>query len=397
LHIILAGFTFAVMAEPVAAQKGYMMQPSPSLEAMQAKCQIGSAKAEPGTEAASYRGTGPTPVKIPGVVTVSPEEAKCVLDRFPGTVLVVDAADGFALPDALDMGFASQPMVAGDKIQTDLARVLGVISGGNKAMPILVYCHHSSCQLSYYAAQRMAAAGYGSVLWMRNGEAGWRKAGFPTGNWLNRWKASYQIAVDALTKCLSAPLPKDTTDSKIISAKLLANCTSQEQALDSAVGPWYPTTQAATMVRRTMNRARSNLQHDITARLERASREASADKWRRRQGFGLSASELMSGYEYCFASADDAGYQTTVYISSIFPVRIAKSNANDLAGYNRLNGWASPERGQALADLVIKKFNPAKGAGGGCFFFLTLSEATASWNKARASPSGRDFPWKPNP
>lgn len=161
-------------AVPASAQ-------APTRAAIDAACQPGADPKISGDEnyagGLSASGSGLTPQNIPGATTVSAREAKCIVDRFGGEVLVLAAMnDGDKLPGAI---VASSAASADAALQPRYAAALAEISGGNKNRPIIVYCHHERCFLSYNVALRSVQAGYPNVFWMRPGIAAWKAAGYP--------------------------------------------------------------------------------------------------------------------------------------------------------------------------------------------------------------------------
>ncbi len=161
-------------AVPAAAQ-------IPTRAAIDAACKPGADPQAAGDESyaggLSPRGSGLTPQHIPGATTVSAREAKCIIDRFGAEVLVLAAMDdGDKLPGAIDAGSASSADAA---LQPRYASALAEVARGDKNRPIIVYCHHERCFLSYNVALRSVQAGYPNVFWMRPGIAAWKAAGYP--------------------------------------------------------------------------------------------------------------------------------------------------------------------------------------------------------------------------
>jgi PQQ-dependent catabolism-associated CXXCW motif protein len=69
-----------------------------------------------------------------------------------------------------------------DPIQERLGRRLGQLTGGNKDVPIVVFCQYAHCWLSYNAALRIVQLGYRNVFWYRGGREAWKAAGLPLVN-----------------------------------------------------------------------------------------------------------------------------------------------------------------------------------------------------------------------
>lgn len=121
-----------------------------------------------------------TPEKLPGATTISAAEGKCLIDQYGARMLVIAAIDdaNLLLPGAVVMKWAA----ADDwSLQQRFYDQMDQLTGGDKDRPMLVYCHHESCFLSYNVALRAVMAGYTHVYWMRPGASGWRNAGYAFG------------------------------------------------------------------------------------------------------------------------------------------------------------------------------------------------------------------------
>lgn len=139
------------------------------IDEMKAVCYIGT---EPGSAAGSM------PQRLDGVITVSPREAKCAIDRFPQLLVVAPMRDLDQLPSAVPVPLLAYPTLDAENEGKALA-ALSELTAGDKNRPILVYCHHSSCGYSVQAAKHLRAWGYPNVLWLREGVAGWIAAKYP--------------------------------------------------------------------------------------------------------------------------------------------------------------------------------------------------------------------------
>lgn len=125
----------------------------------------------------SPRGGGLTPQTLPGATTISAREAKCIIDRFGADVIVIAAMDGEErIPGAYEAGPAASMDQA---IQAPFADGLARLARGDKTRPVIVYCHHERCFLSYNVAIRAVQAGYTNVFWLRPGIRQWKAAGYP--------------------------------------------------------------------------------------------------------------------------------------------------------------------------------------------------------------------------
>ena len=85
-----------------------------------------------------------------------------VRDDIPGSVWLVNTGFGALSPEAEAYLFDG------------LARV----TGGDRAAPVVFYCL-TDCWMSWNAARRAVAAGYGAVHWYPGGSDGWAAAGLP--------------------------------------------------------------------------------------------------------------------------------------------------------------------------------------------------------------------------
>jgi rhodanese-related sulfurtransferase len=145
-----------------------------------------AAKAAPIDEmkGACYIGTEPVPAAgsmpqhLDGVITVSPREAKCAIDRFPQLLVVAPMRDIDQLPNAVPVPLLAIPSLDAEN-EGKARAAMSELTAGDMARPILVYCHHSSCGYSVEAAKHLHAWGYPNVLWMREGVAGWLAAKYP--------------------------------------------------------------------------------------------------------------------------------------------------------------------------------------------------------------------------
>lgn len=142
-----------------------------SLKTAIAECEPGAAAQLPENQKVGPRDTQLT---LPGVVTVSAYETKCLMNKLGKELIVVAAVDDERkLPGAIPMRWAAGSAA---EVQETLAGELAKLTKGNKSRPLLVYCHHAACWLSPKVAERMVAAGYAHVYWLRSGMVGWEKA-----------------------------------------------------------------------------------------------------------------------------------------------------------------------------------------------------------------------------
>ena len=120
----------------------------------------------------------PTPASLPGGQVITTLGLVSLL-RQPGVpVVLLDALGGSShLPNAVPAAFAAQSGSFNDGVQAQLAQVLAQATSGNKSQAIVAYCSDPHCWMSYNAALRTVALGYGNVLWYRGGLWAWQQAG----------------------------------------------------------------------------------------------------------------------------------------------------------------------------------------------------------------------------
>ncbi|MDC7684928.1 rhodanese-like domain-containing protein [Asticcacaulis sp. BYS171W] len=191
LIILVAGLTVA------------SVQAAPSPEVI-AACQPGT-DAQPQPTNPDYPGGlsqksgGLTPLKLDGAITVSAAEAFCIMGTIgPDKVFVMSGISGDRqIPFFTDLSEAA----SGDDdpaLQKWFADGVAEATKGNKNTPIITYCHHAQCFLSYNIALRLVRAGYTQVYWLRPGIDGWVSAGYPL--------AAPQAAIEAFNRCGLSPV-----------------------------------------------------------------------------------------------------------------------------------------------------------------------------------------------
>ncbi|MFZ5530532.1 MAG: rhodanese-like domain-containing protein [Pseudomonadota bacterium] len=165
----------AVALTGLLAQSSFAGDASGQFDSRLARCQA----AERGST--SEQGAGELPLAIAGATTVSPKVADCLMKAM-GDELVVMAAMGEVngVPKAWPVPYAGMKLTPAQ--EETLALWVLTITDGSHDRPILVYCHHAKCRLSYSAVQRLLASGHSKVLWMREGIKGWAAAGLPEGS-----------------------------------------------------------------------------------------------------------------------------------------------------------------------------------------------------------------------
>ncbi len=303
--------------------------PFPTLAAIAQKCGTDQPSLGLSQDEQNYAGTGLTPPHIQGVVTVSPAQARCLILSFPDKLLVADAAGNGTLPDAEDFRFAAGRATPGnDPLAPDapLATFMrGAIRGG-QGVPILIYCHHTSCGLSYTAAQRLVRLGYTSVFWMREGSKGWEDAHYPASNQLSRWVKPYLTAANAWKSCIQAqPARTDTDDPNLLADAKIRACMPQERAAYLAIGPWYSQASADGAIVDLRKSVVSEMAEVSAKRAADAKKlaKAKADdaKWKQISSLKLSANQTHGVYEFCYAEFLD-GQSWTKYITPTYAIAV---------------------------------------------------------------------------
>lgn len=123
---------------------------------------------------------GPTPTSIPGGTVISTQELATRMTQNPQGLAVLDILGG---PETLPMATFATPAAApgscSDQVQQNYGNYLQQVTGGNKAMLVVVYCQSTHCWMSYNAALRAINMGYTNVFWYRGGIEAWQAAGLP--------------------------------------------------------------------------------------------------------------------------------------------------------------------------------------------------------------------------
>ena len=123
---------------------------------------------------------GLTPLTIPGATRVTPKEANCLFTAYEGKLLfITPVGDPSLIPMTYRVARGGAGGSLNDDIQKSVADRLAVITKGDRDMPLVSYCHHIQCYLSYNLALRAIKAGYRNIYWLRSGLVGWRAAGGP--------------------------------------------------------------------------------------------------------------------------------------------------------------------------------------------------------------------------
>lgn len=123
----------------------------------------------------------PTPLAVPGAQTIGTAELRRLLQRGaaerPVLVDVLGGDGHLSLPGAAWLPGAGRGESFDDGLQARLGGALAVLTGGNRAHPVVFFCASTRCWLSYNAALRALRLGYTNVLWYRGGIEAWGAGG----------------------------------------------------------------------------------------------------------------------------------------------------------------------------------------------------------------------------
>lgn len=116
--------------------------------------------------------SGETPATLEGAKTISPAEAKALIEK---GALAVDVRKKAAFVE----GRLPKAKSIGALRNADTKEFPAEAFGGKKDMPIIVYGHGSDGWSAVAAVQSAVKQGYTNVNWMRTGWADWSKSGLP--------------------------------------------------------------------------------------------------------------------------------------------------------------------------------------------------------------------------
>ena len=172
-----AGLWASINSLPASAAE---LPPPPTRSAVAAACHPGAEPQKPGDDSypggLSQRAGALTPQSLPGATTVSVREAKCIIDKFGQAVAIVAGMEEEErLPNSYSAVLSGSTDANEQKLFIDW---LAKVTQARKDRPIIFYCHHESCFLSYNLSLRAVQGGYSQVYWMRPGISGWMDAGF---------------------------------------------------------------------------------------------------------------------------------------------------------------------------------------------------------------------------
>lgn len=378
--------------------------PFPTTSEISARC--GTAPSAPSTspDEGSYTGTGITPATLAHVITVSPAQARCMLEAYPGKVFVADAAGSNYLPDAADFRFAAvRTSSDSDAVQKRIATFLGEAVPGAHNVPILVYCHHSSCGLSVVAAQRIVKLGYTEVFWMREGMNGWQAAGYPVWGKDSRWTQPITSALQAWRACLG----KQPTGTQSDSAEVLADikmraCAAFEAATLKSVGPWYPEGDAQGLIASTRAETVASTKRTLDGRVVHAkilaAEEEEDAKWRRlsAQIASAPASQVHVEYQWCSANQFGGG-DGRFYLSPVIGVRVPNLDDAEAMMFDSMRRSARSGPDKSFAAYLKARSGPDSAFTANCSRSTTRESADRERAKFMAGRNVVETSWVPAP
>ncbi len=121
----------------------------------------------------------PTPVAIPGANLVTTENLVSAISGGVQMVLIDVLGAEYTLPGAFTTAGLAYAGHFNDRTQQQAAVWLGQVTGGQRDMPIVIFCSDPMCWLSYNGVLRTVNAGYTNVYWYRGGLQAWQMAGLP--------------------------------------------------------------------------------------------------------------------------------------------------------------------------------------------------------------------------
>lgn len=119
----------------------------------------------------------PTPTSVPGAKTLGTAALFGAIQSGQRLLLIDVLGGNYTLPRAAMAPGLAAPGHYGDRTQQQAATWLQQVTGGNRQMPLVIFCSDPECWLSYNATLRAVAAGYSNVYWYRGGLTAWQMAG----------------------------------------------------------------------------------------------------------------------------------------------------------------------------------------------------------------------------
>jgi rhodanese-related sulfurtransferase len=127
----------------------------------------------------SWPYTGNTPLTIPGAKTIGTQDLKNLIKDSPKLHLIDVLGEKKMIAGAISMAgigteFLKEPLK--DKFE----KALATLTGNDKSIALVFYCHHSRCRWSYNASLHALALGYRNIYWYRGGIDAWTASGAET-------------------------------------------------------------------------------------------------------------------------------------------------------------------------------------------------------------------------
>jgi len=123
--------------------------------------------------------SAPTPRELPGATTIRTSQLRVRMQSETKPLLfdVLGGEAHLSLPGAIWLPGAGRGESLQDAVQAQLAKTLQAATKGDRMRPLVFFCQGPQCWLSYNAALRAVALGYGAVVWYRGGIEAWLAAG----------------------------------------------------------------------------------------------------------------------------------------------------------------------------------------------------------------------------
>jgi tetratricopeptide (TPR) repeat protein len=114
----------------------------------------------------------PTPLSVPGGITIVTDELVSLLKVDPKPLLLTKAPANPTIPSAILVNFGNMGSLT-DEWQTTLRRLVGEATHGDKQYPIVVFSFSINHWPARNLALRLIALGYTKVYWYRGGWEAW--------------------------------------------------------------------------------------------------------------------------------------------------------------------------------------------------------------------------------
>jgi class 3 adenylate cyclase/TolB-like protein len=121
----------------------------------------------------------PTPTSLPGAKTIGTADLTALIEQRKPLILDVSYPWGSSISGAVGLWGGGIGGSTSDAFQERLGRVTQLLSGGDKAIPIVTVGWNSERYQGRNLALRLVALGYTEVYWYRGGREAWDVANLP--------------------------------------------------------------------------------------------------------------------------------------------------------------------------------------------------------------------------